>query len=125
MRVVALSLLGAFVCTSLGALQRDLKTKIKNYPKAPVAIKSSKVSLIETFTAPTQFAAPGAPVRTTRVQYANRAGLSPSVWVLTGEVLCVNQSPQAIEAVQLTIVMLDAFHQALQVFTPGAPNGVK
>jgi hypothetical protein len=92
-----------------------LKSKVHNYPNTPVEVKRSKVTLVETFSAPTQFVAPGIKAKTTRVRYANRAGLAPSVFMLNGEVLCANTSAQPVEAISLAVILLDAFHQPVQV----------
>ena len=106
-----------FVGTSVWALQRTLKSKAHNYPNAPVEVRHSQVSLVETFTSPSQFMTSETKVKTTRVRYANRAGLAPSVFVLNGEVLCANVSAQPVEALSLTVIPLDAFHQPI-----GAPG---
>ena len=114
---VALIACCALCYTSAWALQRTLKSKAHNYPKAPVEVRHSQVSLVETFTSPSQFMTSEAKVKTTRVRYANRAGLAPSVFVLNGEVLCANTSAQPVEALSLTVIPLDAFHQPI-----GAPG---
>jgi hypothetical protein len=105
------------LCAALGppawAMQRTLKTKIHNYPNTPVMAKQPKAQLVETFAAPTQIVAPGIKSKTTRVRYANRAGLSPSVFVVSGSVQCTNTSTQSVEAMSITIIALDAFHQAI------------
>ena len=103
----------ALFCASSWALQRTLKSKAHNYPKAPVEVTRSQVSLVETFTSASQFMTTETKAKTTRVRYANRAGLAPSVFMLSGEITCVNMSTQPVEAVSLTVVPLDAFHQPI------------
>ena len=111
----------ALLCASVSALQRTLKSKAHNYPNAPVEVRRSQASLVETFTSPSQFVTGDAKAKTTRVRYANRAGLAPSVFVLSGEVTCANTSSQPVEALSLTVVPLDAFHQPIN--TPGLQQG--
>ena len=53
---VALVACCALCYTSAWALQRTLKSKAHNYPKAPVEVRHSQVSLVETFTSPSQLA---------------------------------------------------------------------
>lgn len=112
---VAISLLlaGLPLANTLWAMDRSLRATAKNYPDAPVQIARTNAKLVETYTAPTQVALPGGSVRTTRVRYANRAGQAPSVFLLSGEALCHNRAGKAIEAIEVAIVMLDAFHQPL------------
>ena len=102
------------VCTALWAAQRPLKSKAHNYAGAPVLIKQSKVELVETFATPTQVGTRNPSVRGSRIRHANRAGLLPSRYVLQGELLCRNQAPGTVEALELSIVALDAFHRPLQ-----------
>ena len=113
LQAIAVYLLSAVVCTSLWALQRPLRSKVHNYADAPVVVKQSKVTLIETFATPTQLRAANTKARTSRVRYANRAGLLPSTYAIKGEVFCQNQASRTVEALALTIVALDAFHQAI------------
>lgn len=102
--------------SSAWATQKTIKSKVHNYPNAPVVIKQSQVRLSETYTNPSQTTATGsAGTAQSRVRYANRAGLDPSTFVLSGEVLCVNNSSQPVEALALTVVALDAFHQPVQL----------
>jgi hypothetical protein len=116
-RVLTRWLAAVMLCAVLGppawALQRTLKTKVHNYPNTPVTAKRPKAQLVETFAAPTQIVAPGIKSKTTRVRYANRAGLAPSVFVVSGSVECTNTAAQAVEAMSITIIALDAFHQAI------------
>ena len=121
---LAALLVGLACGAPVWALQRDLKSKVLSYPKAPVEVRRSDATLVETYTSPTQMMAPDAKTRTTRVRYANRAGLAPSVFVLRGEIMCANASPQAVEAVSLTIVVLDAFHQPVQLAGRAEPSFV-
>ena len=111
----AIYVASAVLCVSLWALQKVLASKVHNYPNTPVEVKRSKVTLVETYATPGQLVTPGTKARTTRVRYANRAGLTPSVFMLNGEVVCTNTSPQAVEALSVAIVVLDAFHEALAV----------
>ena len=69
----------AALCGPLAALQREIKSKAHNYPKAPVQIQDARIVLLEKFAAPNQFVLPGSHVHVSRVRYANRAGLSPSL----------------------------------------------
>jgi len=110
----------ALCASTATAMQRTVKSKTHNYPGAPVEIRRSNVTLVETFTAPTQFAMPETKAKTTRVRYANRAGLAPSVYVLNGEITCQNVSPQAVEAISVVVVPLDAFHQPVLTGQPDA-----
>jgi hypothetical protein len=111
----------ALAAAPLWALQRTLKSKAHSYPNAPVEVRRSQVSLVETFTSPTQFMTSDAKAKTTRVRYANRAGLAPSVFVLSGDITCANTSSKPVEALSLTVVPLDAFHQPIN--TPGLQQG--
>jgi hypothetical protein len=115
LRLGSVYLLSVLFCASLWALQRALKSKIHNYPNAPVELKRPQITLVETFATPTQTRGPDAGARKSRVRYANREGLSPSSFVLSGEVICTNKSSQVVEALALTIVALDAFHQPVQL----------
>ncbi|PIQ83131.1 MAG: hypothetical protein COV75_08955 [Candidatus Omnitrophica bacterium CG11_big_fil_rev_8_21_14_0_20_63_9] len=108
-------LFGTACMPTLWATERQVRATAKNYPAAPVQMLRPRAMLVETFTAPTQVALPGESVRTTRVRYANRAGQAPSVYLLSGEAVCVNRSNQAIEAVEVAVVLLDAFHQVIPV----------
>jgi hypothetical protein len=113
--------------TPVWALQKTVKAKLYNHKKAPVILKESKVTLVETFSAPTQVAAQDASVTRSRIKYANRKGMMPSSFVLKGELVCQNQSEQQVEAVALAIVLLDPFHQPIQLpgqASVGAPHQV-
>ena len=112
--------LSAVLAASLWALHKTLKAKAHNYPNSPVEVKRSDVELVETYTAPTQYVAADAKAKTSRVRYANRAGLTPSVFLLQGQTTLANTSTQPVEALSLTIVVLDAFHQPLQTGGGGA-----
>ena len=107
-------------CPPAWALQKTVKSKTFTYPHSPVQATRSRVRFVETFYSPTQVASPGARTRGSRIRYANRAGLSPSSFVLSGEVDCHNTSSQTVEAFALTIIALDAFHQPLRL--PGEPG---
>ena len=109
------------------AIQKTVKSKLYNHQNAPVVLKDSKVALIETFAAPTQVVAQDAAVTRSRVKYANRKGMAPSTFVLKGEVLCQNKSTQQVEAVAFAIVLLDPFHQPIQLpgqASVGAPQQI-
>jgi hypothetical protein len=118
--VVALGAVGAVIAGSLWAAQRPIKSKPRNYANAPVMIKRSDVTLTEVFSTPTQTLIPGMTTGGSRVRYANRAGLLPSTFVLEGGLVCRNKSPQTVEAMGLTVVLLDAFNQPIQVSGPQA-----
>lgn len=109
----AAGVLGACACSLLWAAQRPVKSTAHNYANAPVALSGSKVSLIETFATPSQAGIPGS--GRSRIQYANRKDLIPPTRMLTGKVVCTDTSNQAIEALQLTLVFLDAFRGAISV----------
>ena len=113
-RVAAFWAACMLIASAVWAMQRTLKCSAHNYEHAPMEAKRSQVALVETFTAPTQVMTTDSHARTTRVRYANRAGLAPSVFVLSWETLCTNVSPHAIEAFSLAIVAFDAFHQPVQ-----------
>ena len=100
---------------SAEAMQRTIKAKAHNYPQAPVTLGNASLLLIEKFSTPGQFATPGAKVRQTRVRYANRAGMAPSSFMLQGQVACRNQGKAPIEVISITIVLLDAFDQPIQI----------
>ena len=119
-RALLLYGLWAVFAASLWALHKTLKAKAHNYPNSPVEVRRSDVELVETYTAPTQYVAADAKAKTSRVRYANRAGLMPSVFVLQGQTMLANTSAQPVEALSLTIVALDAFHQPLQTGGSGA-----
>jgi len=127
--VTAVAFLSVLVCASLWSAQRALKSKVRNYPNAPVVLKESKVRIVEVFGTPTQPLTPGAiqgaRVRGSRVRYANRAGLLPSASVLEGEVSCQNQSRQTVEALEVAIVPLDAFHQPIRSQPRATPYTVQ
>jgi hypothetical protein len=112
--------LSAVLAASLWALHKALMAKAHNYPNSPVQVRRSDVELVETYTAPTQYVAANAKAKMSRVRYANRAGLTPSVFVMQGETVLANTSSQPVEALSLTIVALDAFHQPLQMGGGGA-----
>ena len=104
-------MLGISVCGPLWASQHPVKSRTHNYPNAPVTLSGSRVTLVEIYATPSQGGIPGS--GRSRIQYANRKDLVPPTMTLTGEVVCSNVSPQAIEAVKLTLVLLDAFHGAI------------
>lgn len=107
-------LFGMAACASVWALQKAVRSKLHNYPNAPIEIKRSEVLLVETFSAPAvDF--PDAASRKSRIRYANRGGLAPSTFLLNGTALCVNRSAQSVSAFALTIVALDAFHQPIHL----------
>ncbi len=108
-------LMAVLCCASVWALQRALKSKIHNYPNTPVEVKRSEVTLVETFAAPTQAGGMESGTKKSRIRYANREGLAPSTFVLNGEITCTNKSTQMVEAIALTVVALDAFHQPIQL----------
>ena len=117
-RLARLMLLG-LCCVSIAhaawAMQRTLKSANHNYKGAPIETKRAEALLVETYTAPTQQVQAGdSKAKTTRVRYANRAGLAASVFVLSGEAVCMNTSPNPIEAFSVAIVVFDAFHQPVQ-----------
>ncbi|MBI4341337.1 MAG: hypothetical protein HY598_03550 [Candidatus Omnitrophica bacterium] len=112
--MAAAVLLAAAWCPVAWALQRAVKTKLHNYPNAPVEIKRSEITLVETFASPTQ-ANSEASTRRSQIRYANRDGLAPSSFMLQGRALCVNRAAQPVAAFALTIVALDAFHQPIQL----------
>jgi hypothetical protein len=110
------------LATSVWALQRPLKAKMHNYANAQLIVKESKVVLIETFAQPLQGGVQQGVTRGSRIRYANRAGLLPSTYELKGELLCYNKSSQTVEAIALTIVALDAFHQPIPIGGRGDAN---
>lgn len=114
MRVMALAAACVVMAGTVWAMQRTLKSKVVNYPKTPLEAKRSEATLVETYTTPTQAMTADSRAKTTRVRYANRAGLAPSVFLLSGQTLCANVSPHAVEAFSLAIVVFDAFHQPIQ-----------
>jgi hypothetical protein len=99
---------------SAWALQRTVDTKVHNHAAAPVIITSSSATLVETYAAPTQVPLPNARIKRSRVRYANRAGLAPSTFILNGKLVCRNQGQQPVEAIAVTVVLLDAFHQPVR-----------
>ena len=123
--VVGMGLLLWVVCgPSLWALRKDIRSKARNFPNAQVIVKQSTVKLEEVFSTPTQMVLPGSSglkATPSHIQYANRAGQLPSTFILRGEVICQNKSRQVVEAVGLTVALLDAFHQPVQVGGQNAP----
>lgn len=115
-----IGVLSLTACPPAWAFQKTVKSKTFTYPHSPVQATRSRVRFVETFYSPTQVALPGARTQGSRIRYANRAGLSPSSFVLSGEVDCHNVSRRTIEAFALTIIALDAFHQPLRL--PGEPG---
>lgn len=119
-RLILMSLCGISLAQTVCAMQRTLKSTNHNYKNAPMETKRAQALLVETYTAPTQQAQGGeTKAKTSRVRYANRAGLAASVFVLSGEATCVNVSPNPIEAFSVAIVVFDAFHQPVQGGTQG------
>ena len=115
LRAAAYAAACLLLSTAAWAMQRVLKAAAHNYPKAPMEAKRPQATLAETYTAPTQAAGSGdSRARTSHVRYANRAGLAPSVFVVSGEAQCTNVSQHAVEAFSLAIVVFDAFHQPVQ-----------
>lgn len=112
---LAMVLLIGTAGSPLWALQRDIKVKSSNYSEAPVIIRHVRVRLKEVFSTPTQLAIPGGNVKPSRIRYANRAGQLPSLYMLEGEIHYKNRSPQSVEALGLTIIPFDAFHQPIPV----------
>jgi hypothetical protein len=112
-RSIAWLVLAALLPPSAWALQKTVRCKSHHYDEAPVGIQRSSVTMIETYFSPTQLPVPGGRVKQTRVRYANRAGLTPSSFVLKGAVTCRNQSRKEVEAMELSVVILDAFHRPI------------
>lgn len=96
--------------TALWAAEHALRARVFNPPHAPVLLKEPRATLVEEFLAPGQAWSPG--VRGHRVANANHPRVS--VFVIEGDVTCDNRSPQAVEAVGLMVVSLDAFHERTQ-----------
>lgn len=94
--------------------QQSLRARVANYPNAPVVLKTLKVQLVELFSTPTQPVIPGTSTEGSRVRRAGTAGTLPSTFVLFGDVLCQNRSAQGVRAVELTVVLLDPFHQPVR-----------
>ncbi len=95
-----------------------MRSKLHNFANSPVVIKRTDVLLAETYSTPTQMAMPGTRVRPSRIRYANRAGQLPTTGLLQGELICQNQVAQPVEAMELTVVLLDPFHQPMQPIGP-------
>lgn len=106
----------------LSAREKPLKVTTHTYPKTPVSLSQVKASLVETFATSTQLWTPDGKTRGSRVKYANRAGLSPSTLTMKGEAQCVNMARQGITAMALTVAVLDAFHQPVEVITVQEAN---
>ena len=94
--------------------QRPVPSKVFNHDEAPLVLKQVKMTLVETYSSPTQNASPDQAARRSTVKYANRAGMQASTFVLDGQVVCQNVSSKPVEALGLTVVLFDAFHQPLQ-----------
>ena len=109
----AAGVLSVCVCSLLWADQRPMRSKAHNYANAPVTLSGSKAILVETFATPSQSGIPGS--GRSRIPYVNRKEFVPSTLMLAGEVVCTNTSTQAVEAVKLTLVLLDAFHGAIGI----------
>ncbi len=109
---VVASLMGATLSSTLPALDRQITCRGHNYAHAPVIITHSSVTLAEVYSTPTETVIPGRTTQGSQVRDANHPDL-PSAYVLRGEAICRNHSSQAVEAVGLTIVTFDAFHQPL------------
>lgn len=95
------------------ALQRNVRATAKNFSEAPVRLRDSSVELVEAYTPPSLTGIPES--GKSRVRYANRAGLVPPTYLLKGGLVCQNAGAQQVEAVKLTIVILDAFHEPVPV----------
>ena len=112
---MALGLLAWLAAAPLWALERPIKASAHNYTATPVTVARPQASLIEIFATPGQGATNRATfAQLTRVRYANRAGLEPSVFMVSGQVMCANTGGRAVEAFSLDVVLLDAFHQPIQ-----------
>lgn len=118
--VMVCALFGA--AAPVAAREKPLKVTTHTYPNTPVALSRVKASLVETFATSTQLWTPDGKTRGSRVRYANRAGLSPSSLTIAGEAHCTNTSRQGITAIALTIAVLDAFHQPVEVITVQEAN---
>lgn len=108
-------LAASFACclaasTMLWAGEQSLRVKVFNPTHAPVLLKDPQATLIEEFVNPGEEWSPEAP--RSRVNSVNRPRVS--VFTVKGAVDCINQSPQVVEAVGLTVVSLDAFHERTQ-----------
>ena len=96
--------------TVLWAKEQSLRVRTFNPAHAPVLLKDPQATLIEEFVDPGEEWSPGA--RRSRVNSVNNPRVS--VFTVKGQVECANQSSQTIEAVGLTVVSLDAFHERTQ-----------
>lgn len=112
-------------CMAIGAppavaADRKVRAAIHNVASSPVELREAMVELIEVFASPTQRSTTEEAARWSRVEYANRKGLLPSKLILRTEAVVINRSPHTIEAVALTAMPLNAFHQTLEM--PGQPQ---
>ena len=93
---------------SVFALQRKLGSKSLNYPGSPVVITRSDVTLITPSSDPVKVVVSDAKKRKSdEVYYLTR---DEPGYLLKGKVVCRNTSLQTVEAIQLAVVLLDAFH---------------
>ena len=118
LRLLLAAALVAGLAPLVWAVQRDIKAKCHTFKNAPVQATNPRVRLVEIFATSTSLSDPTSQqVHGTRVRYMNRANQLPSAFVLSGEVTCVNRSPKLIQAIKLTVVPMNAFHEAMRSST--------
>ncbi len=110
---------------SASAVDRELKAMIHNFKQTPLEVKRSNVVLVQTYATPSLTAGAEPETRKKRVRYANKTGQLPVAYQLSGEMVCANKTQQAIEALGLTIIPLDAFHQPIEKAGQGQAYSVE
>lgn len=99
-------------------MEREVRTRIANYDEAPVIVRQAAVYLVQSYGNPTS-----APVvasgdnspstRHNRVRYMNRLNQEIPRYQLESELHLQNLTPKEIEAFQVTMIFLNAFHERI------------
>jgi hypothetical protein len=109
--LIATALSAVLAPAPLGAMEREVRVRLRNSSSAPVFVRTSKAKVVEMVAAPTANDASPDQVNWSRVRYANRKGRELLQWFLQGESTLVNRSEQPVTVVNLTVMAQDAFQQ--------------
>lgn len=94
--------------------QRLLAVVIANYPEAPVIVRHAQVKVVELYVSPAQLPLPDLEMPRSRVRYMNFKGKTPPSYQLEGDIRCLNHAAKRVEAIQVTYVFLNLFHESLE-----------
>lgn len=112
-------LLGCLLATEQAfSFQRAVRTRIANYDQAPVTLQAASIQLVQTYTAPGQFpmaALGGEEVKVPRrrIKYMNQLNQQLPTYLLEGELTLQNHTRKQIDALQVTLVFLNAFRERI------------